>query len=685
MSQRPQRPRVLLPALAITDRLRNSARLAAIMVLLLIPGVTATWSFTSTIGGQITFAESERAGVVVLRPALAALAATVAGKAPDLAQLDTAAKTSPGLGLGESLDAVHSAASGQGLASPAGRTEAAAALVTLISDIGNNSNLILDPDLDSFYVMDGAVVQVPKALLAAARAAAPGALTGSDLIAAQAINAGVLSDTASALKNDVSTAEQHTTSANLAERLGQVAPAADAFTAMGRGLTASLSRPAPADPTAAADAAGAVAEPLTSALDDLLASRIDRQTAQRSRSLLITLVGLVLALWCGAAVWWQTRHDVRLVVTGVTAIAHGDLEDRPLPEGHDEFGDIAEAITVARARLAEQEAQIEEAHQSREHQMQLSFQHQRDAEQQLRLRAQTVIDETAGVVAGELQDVVTQVEAVREAAGTIDERVGAADRVTHEVVERAKKADRVVAALVESLRRVAGMAQVISGVADQTKLLALNASIEAARAGEAGRGFNVVASEVKDLATTTAQSTQQITSTIQALENDAAAVATTIAQMTAGISGLDEATAVLGNVAAEQRALVSRLDAAVTEAIDRVTSLSSLTQRLERRRAERVAASGSAKIEAGSGRSWDAELRDISALGVQMRTDAGNVHTGEQLRIHLTLGQNQMRLAGRAVRVTPADGGRYEIGVEFLDVSPADNEQLHAHIASIAN
>jgi hypothetical protein len=79
--------------------------------------------------------------------------------------------------------------------------------VTLISDIGNNSNLILDPDLDSFYVRDGAVVQVPKALLAAVRAAAPGALTGNDLIAAQAINAGVLSDTASALKNDVSTAE----------------------------------------------------------------------------------------------------------------------------------------------------------------------------------------------------------------------------------------------------------------------------------------------------------------------------------------------------------------------------------------------------------------------------------------------------------------------------------------------
>jgi methyl-accepting chemotaxis protein len=683
MPPRPRHPAALVPVLTVTGRLRNSARLAAIIALLLVPGVTATWSFTSSVGGQISFAEAERSGVVVLRPALNALVATVAGRAPDVTSISIPAEANPELDLGKPLEAVRSATTADALASASGRAGAATALATLISDIGNNSNLILDPDLDSFYVMDGSVVQVPKALLAAARAAAPGPLTGSELIAAQAVNAGVLSDTASALKSDLATAERHTLATGLADRLAKATAAEEAFTTAARTITASLSRPGAVDPKAVTEAVDGVVVPMTTALDSLLEARIGRQTAERTRSLLITLVGLVLALWCSAAVWWQTRRDVRLIVDGVTAIAHGDLDERPLPTGRDEFGDVAAAVAVARTRLAEQETQLKEAQLTREHQMHVNFQHQKDAEQQLRKRAQSVIDETAGMVAEELQDVVMQVGAVREGAGTIDERVGAADRVTQEVVNRAQEADRVVAALVESLRRVAAMAEVISGVADQTKLLALNASIEAARAGEAGRGFSVVASEVKDLATTTAQSTQQISSTIQTLENDAAAVSATIAEMTAGISGLDEATAALGDVASGQRALVSRLGAAVSEAIDRVTSMSSLTQRLERRRAERVAASGSATVEV-HGQKHHGELRDISALGVQLIVRTSGIRTGETLQIDLDLGSSRLQLTGRAVRVVRDDTGN-ELGIEFLDISPADSERLRTYVAMLTD
>jgi len=682
MTPRLRRPWVLAPVLAVTGRLRNSARLGVIMAMLLIPGVTATWSFTSTIGGQISFAEAERDGVVVLRPALAAMTAAVGGDHPDLEALSAAVDAHPELGLTEAMSAVRAATAGPGLQTAAGRATAAGAFGTLISDIGNNSNLILDPDLDSFYVMDAAVVQVPKALQAAARAARLETGPSSEVIAVQAVNAGVLSDTASALHGDLATAVKHTAASDLADRLTTMSAAADAFATAAKGITQDLAHPQPADPKPLARAAAAAVEPMTTVLDGLLAARIAGQTAQRTRSLLITLAGLVLAAWSAAGVWWQTRRDVRLVVSGMSAIADGELDERPLPDGGDEFGDIGAALAVTRSRLSEQERQLQEAQRAREHQMHLSFQHQRDAEQQLRLRAQSVIDETATVVAEELQDVVVQVGAVREAASTIDERVAATDQVSHEVVGDAREADRVVAALVDSLRRVGGMAEVISGVADQTRLLALNASIEAARAGEAGRGFSVVASEVKDLATTTAESTQQITSTIQALESDANAVATTIATMTTRIRGLDDATAVLGNVATQQHALVTRLDSAVTEAIDRVTSMSSLTQRLERRRVERVAASGTVTLDVG-GRTYPAELRDLSTLGAQVITSPSRVRPGEAISLQLKLAATPLRLAATVVRVFPA-GDRHEVGLEFLDLSPTDLEQLRVHVAELS-
>ncbi len=265
---------------------------------------------------------------------------------------------------------------------------------------------------------------------------------------------------------------------------------------------------------------------------------------------------------------------------GVTAISRGDLDGHPLPEGRDEFGDIGRAVAGARDQLRAQAAALQEAQAERELQVEHGLEQQRVASERVRNRAQSVIDETATLVAGELTEVVGQVEDVRVAAGTIEERVGAADTATRSVVEQARQATQVVADLGASLQRVASMAQLIAGVADQTKLLALNATIEAARAGEAGRGFSVVADEVKNLAMTTARSTDEITATIGSLEREAQAMAFAITSMTEAIGEVDEATGVLGGVAAQQHSLVNRLDTCVTDALNRVKDMSSLTERL---------------------------------------------------------------------------------------------------------
>ncbi|MFL5284340.1 MAG: methyl-accepting chemotaxis protein [Rhodopila sp.] len=94
-------------------------------------------------------------------------------------------------------------------------------------------------------------------------------------------------------------------------------------------------------------------------------------------------------------------------------------------------------------------------------------------------------------------------------------------------MDSGQKAQARIRSLSDAAVQIGDVIQLIRTIAEQTNLLALNATIEAARAGEAGRGFGVVASEVKGLANQTARSTEDIArqvTSIQAATNEAVAV-----------------------------------------------------------------------------------------------------------------------------------------------------------------
>jgi methyl-accepting chemotaxis protein len=117
-----------------------------------------------------------------------------------------------------------------------------------------------------------------------------------------------------------------------------------------------------------------------------------------------------------------------------------------------------------------------------------------------------------------MQSVASATEELSASVDEIGKRVRESSRIAEAAVVQAQQTDGRIGKLSRAAQEIGDVVKLITAIAEQTNLLALNATIEAARAGEAGRGFAVVASEVKSLASQTAKATDEISSHILGMQ-----------------------------------------------------------------------------------------------------------------------------------------------------------------------
>jgi methyl-accepting chemotaxis protein len=178
----------------------------------------------------------------------------------------------------------------------------------------------------------------------------------------------------------------------------------------------------------------------------------------------------------------------------------------------------------------------------------------------------TAVASASEQASANVQTVAAATEELASSIKEIGRQVTHSAEVTAKAVEQGNKAKALVHGLDQAAQRIDKVVALITDIAEQTNLLALNATIEAARAGEAGKGFAVVASEVKNLANQTAKATEEISSQISGVQSATKSSVEALESIFGTIGQINQISTTIASAIEEQTAATAEISRNIEQA-----------------------------------------------------------------------------------------------------------------------
>lgn len=334
----------------------------------------------------------------------------------------------------------------------------------------------------------------------------------------------------------------------------------------------------------------------------LMDVRKEANVATASNTYTLVWGGVAIGALIGLVIAWLTGRGIANPLVAMTntmrRLADGDNSvEIPGSGRSDEIGQMAGAVEVFKTNAIENEKlQSEQAaleaqavDQKRQAQMQMAD----DLESKVKTIVQSIASTAAEMqttaqsmaniaataneqstqVAGSTEEASMNVQTVAASSeeltasiGEISRSIARSREVTENAQETTTKATVTIENLSEMAQRVGNVVNMINEIAEQTNLLALNATIEAARAGEAGKGFAVVASEVKSLASQTAKATDEISEQMAAIQDATGQSVGAIGEINTVIQELGETAISIANAVEQQEQATQEISSNAQEA-----------------------------------------------------------------------------------------------------------------------